>query len=129
MGDYFAFYLKCDIFCWLMCFKKFRNSGLRNCYGLCPSHQFSAPDMSWDAMLNMTSVELKHISVVNTYLLFVKGMRGAASYIFKRQIKSNKIQLNSHNLKQEPKNSIPLNANNVYGYAMSNFCQQVDSDG
>ena len=42
-------------------FEKIRNNSLKN-YGLCPSHYFSAPALSWDTMLNMTKVKLELIS-------------------------------------------------------------------
>ena len=41
-------------------FEKIRNSSLRN-YGLCRIHYLSVPAFSWDAMLNMTKVELEVI--------------------------------------------------------------------
>ena len=44
----------CDVF------EKIRNNSLKN-YGLCPSHYLSVPALSWDAMLNMTKVELELI--------------------------------------------------------------------
>ena len=41
-------------------FEKIRNSSLRN-HGLCRIHYLSVPAFSWDAMLNMTKVELEFI--------------------------------------------------------------------
>ena len=38
--------------------------------GLCPSHYLSAPALSWDAMLNMTKVEIDLISDAHMYLFF-----------------------------------------------------------
>ena len=53
MEDYHNFYLKCDILLLADVFEKFRNKSLKS-YGLCPSHYFSTPGLSWDAMLKMT---------------------------------------------------------------------------
>ena len=53
MKDYHNLYLKCDVLLLADVFEKFRNNSLKN-YGLCPSHYLSAPDLSSDAMLNMT---------------------------------------------------------------------------
>ena len=78
----------------------------------------SAP-ASWDAMLNMTKVELKLISDPDIYIFFVKGMR--VLYIFNRYSKANNNYLKSHDSKQESKHIIYLDANNVYGNAMSTF--------
>ena len=49
------------LYLYLICLKKNRNSSLKY-YGLCSSHYLSAPTLIWDAMLNMTNVELEIIS-------------------------------------------------------------------
>ena len=55
--DYYDLYLNCDVLLLADVFEKCRNNGLKN-YVLCPSHYLSTPALSWDAMLNMTKVEL-----------------------------------------------------------------------
>ena len=47
-------------------------------------------------------------------------MRGVVSYIYKGYSKANKKYLKSDDPKQESKH-IYLDANNLYGYAMSKF--------
>ena len=101
-------------------FEKFRDGSLK-IYGLCLSHYLSAPALSWDAKLNLTKVELEVISDAIMYLLFEKGMRGAVSYISKRYSKSNNKYLKSYDPKQESKDVTYLDANNLYGYAVSKF--------
>ena len=58
MKDYQDLYLICDVLSLADVFEKFRNNILKN-YGLCLSHYLSTPALIWDAMLNMTKVELK----------------------------------------------------------------------
>ena len=58
-------------------------------YGLDPCHCFSAPGLSWDAMLKMTKIELDKICDPDKYMFFEQGMRGGISYINKRQSKAN----------------------------------------
>ena len=58
MKDYYDLYVECDVFLLADVFEKFRNNSVKN-YGLCPSHYLSAPALSWDAMSNMTKVELE----------------------------------------------------------------------
>ena len=41
-------------------------------YGLDPCHYFSAPGLSWDAMLEMTKIELEKISDPDKYMLLNK---------------------------------------------------------
>ena len=57
MKDYHDLYLKWDVLLLADAFEKFRNNSIKNC-GLCPSHSLSTPTLSWDAILNMTKVEL-----------------------------------------------------------------------
>ena len=47
--SYHDFYLKCDVLL-LAVSEKFGNNSLKN-YRLCPSHYFSTPGLSLDAML------------------------------------------------------------------------------
>ena len=73
--DYHDFYLKCDVLLLANVFEKFRNNSSKN-YGLCPSHYLSAPGLSWDAMLNMTKIQVELISDPDMYILTEKGKRG-----------------------------------------------------
>ena len=81
----------------------------------------SAPALIWDAMLNITKVELELISDNNLYLFFEKGIRGDVSNIYKRYSSANNKYLNSYDPKQESKHIIFLNSNYLYGYAMFKF--------
>ena len=53
-------------------------------------------------------------------MFFETGKRGEVSYISKRDIKANNKYLKSYDQKQESKR-IYLDANSLYGYAMSKF--------
>ena len=53
--------------------KCFWNNSLNN-YGLRSSHYLSTPALSWDAMLNMTTVELELITDHYMYIFFEKGI-------------------------------------------------------
>ena len=68
-------------------FGKFISTSLKY-YNLDPYHYFSAPGLSWDAMLKMTKVERKKISDPNKYIFIEKGMRGGITYINKRYSKA-----------------------------------------
>ena len=79
-------YLKTDMLLLCDVFEKFIGTCLKY-YGLYPCHHFSAPGLSYDAMLNMTKVKLELISDVDMYLFIEKGMRGGISYVSKRNSK------------------------------------------
>ena len=120
MKYYYDLYLKCDILFLVNAFGKFRNNSLTN-YGLFPSHYLSPPALSWDAMLNMTKVQLELITYPGMYIFFEKGIRGEVSYISNKYSKARNKYLKSNDLKHESKHVVYLDANNLYGYAMSKF--------
>ena len=80
MKDYQDLYLNCNVLFLTLVFEKFRIKSLKN-YGLYLTHYLSAPALSWDAMLNMTIVELELITYPDMFILFKKGVRGRVSYI------------------------------------------------
>ena len=55
------------------------------------------------------------------YIFFEKSTRGGISYISNRYSKAKNKYLKSCHPKQEPEHIIYLDANNLYGYAMSKF--------
>ena len=103
-----------------MFLKKIRNNNLKN-YGLFPSHYLSATTLSWDAMLNMTKVELEFIRDLDMYISFEKGTAGGVPYISNRYSEANNKYLIFYDPIQESKYIIYLDTNNLYGYAMSKF--------
>ena len=96
---------------------------------MAPSHYLSTPDSSWDAMLNMTKVELEFIPDRDMYILFEKVTRGGVSYISNTHSKANDKYLKSYDPKQEPKHIIYLDENNSMVMQCLSFFQQVDSNG
>ena len=120
MKYYYDLYLKCDILFLVNAFGKFRNNSLTN-YGLFPSHYLSPPALSWDAMLNMTKVQLELITYPGMYIFFEKGIRGEVSYISNKYSKARNKYLKSNDPEHESKHVVYLDANNLYGYAMSKF--------
>ena len=94
MKDYHDFNLKCKVLLLADVFKKLRNNILMN-YGLCPSHYLSAPSLSWDAMLNMTKVELELIPHPDICIFLEKSMRDGVSYICNTYSKANNKYLKS----------------------------------
>ena len=105
MKGYPNLYLKCD---------KFRNNSLQN-YGLCPSYYLNVPVLSYYAMLKMTKTELKLIRGPDMYIFFEKGTRGGISCISNRYSKANNKYLKYYDPKQESKQIMYLDSNNLYG--------------
>ena len=70
-------------------FEKFLSTSVKY-YNLDPCHYFSAPGLSWDAMLKMTGVTLEKICDPDKYMFFEQRMRGGVSYINKRYSETSK---------------------------------------
>ena len=93
MGDYYDHYLKKDVLLLADVFEKLIKTCLKY-YELDPCHYFSAPGLSWDAMLKMIDVKFKKISDIDKYLFIEKRLRGGISYIAKRYAKANNKYMN-----------------------------------
>ena len=122
MKDHHNFYLKCGVLLLADVFKKIINNNLKN-YGLCPCHYLSAPDLSWYGMLKKTKIKLELIAGHDMFIFFEKGTRGEIFYTYNRYRKDKNQYLKYHDQKQESKHILYLDANNLYGYAMSKFLQ------
>ena len=120
MGEYHDLYLKSDILLLADVFENFRKA-CQQYYGLDPAHYFTSPGLSWDAMLKMTETELELISDVDMFLFIEKGMRGGISYIANRYGKANNKYMKNNNPEEASKYIAYLDANNLYGWAMSQY--------
>ena len=67
LGEYHDLYLRTDVLLLADVFESFRGICLSD-YRLDPCHYFSAPGLSWDALLRMTKINLDLISDVNSSL-------------------------------------------------------------
>jgi len=52
-------------------------------YGLDPVHYYTAPSLSWDALLKKTGIELELLTDLDMHLFIEKGMRGGISMVSK----------------------------------------------
>ena len=101
-------------------FENFISTSLKH-YNLDPCHYFSAPGVSWDAMLKMTKLELEKISDPDKYIFIEKGIRGGIIYINKRYSKESNEYCSDYDIKKPKKYITYLDMNNLYGYAMSQY--------
>ena len=120
MGEYHDLYLKSDILLLADVFENFRKTCIQY-YKLDPANYFSSPGLSWDAMLKMTNIQLELMTDIDMFQFIEKGMRGGISYIANRYGKANNKYMKDYNEKTPSKYIMYLDANNLYGWAMSQY--------
>ena len=118
LGDYHNLYLRTDVLLLADVFENFRKTAMAT-YGLDPAHYYTLPGYSWDCLLKCTNIELEQITEPDMYLFIEKGLRGGISMVSHRHAIANNQYMENYN-NEEPTSFIQyLDANNLYGWAMS----------
>ena len=84
VGDYHILYLKTDFVLLADIFEKCRRL-YDQVYGLDPCRYYSAPNISWDAMLKTTKVKLDLLSDIDMLLFCERAIRGGLNGIGEKQ--------------------------------------------
>ena len=118
MRDYHDLYLKSDVLLLSDVFENFRDVCLDN-YHLDPMFYYTAPGLAWDACLKIAKVRLELLTDYDMLMMVEKGIRGGVSMISTRYGKANNPYMKDYDPDQPNKFISYLDANNLYGWAMS----------
>ena len=99
-------------------FENFRTTCL-DAYKLDPCWFLTSPSLSWTAALKFTKVELELLSDVAMLYFIISCIRGGVSTISTRFSEANNKYMTNHDPTKESKFITYLDANNLYGSAMS----------
>ena len=118
LKDYMVLYLKSDVLLLADIFESFRKLCI-SIYELDPCHYFTAPGLSWDAMLKTTKIKLELLTDIDMYNFFKSGIRGGLCQCSHRNSVANNKYMSSYNPNLSSEYLMYLDANNLYGWAMS----------
>ena len=119
LGEYHDLYLKTDVILLANVFEAFREVCLKN-YGLDPAHFYTALGLAWKACLKKTKIRLELLLDPNMLLMFEKEIRGGITQSVHRWARANNPYMgSSYNPNESSKYLQYLDANNLYGWAMS----------
>ena len=116
--DYHDLYLKSDVLLLADVFENFRKTCLKH-YKLDPAHYYTSPGLAWDACLKETKQQLQLLTDYDMLMMIERGIRGGISHISKRYAEANNKYMKDYNPDKESTYIQYLDANNLYGWAMS----------
>ena len=112
-------YLKTDVLLLADVFENFRKTCFEY-YGLDPANYISSPGLAWDATLLKTNVNLELISDLKVLDIMERCKRGGLTFVgSKRHVVANNKYMENFDEKQDSNYIMYLDANNLYGWAMS----------
>ena len=106
-------------------FENFRDKCI-DIYELDPAHFLSAPGLAWQACLKRTEVKLELLTNNDMLMMVEEEIRGGIWHAIYRYAKANNKDMKNYNKNIESPYLEYLDANNLYGWAMS---QKLPVDG
>lgn len=120
MSDYSDLYLKTDVLLLTDIFENFRDICIKN-YELDPTHYYTAPGLSWDAMLKHTGISLDLFTDFDKISFIKSGIRGGVVHCSNRYARANNKYMLDYDSSHPDTYLEYLDANNLYGWAMSQY--------
>ena len=98
--------------------ENFRNICIK-VHGLDPANYYTVPGLFWEALFKHTGHKQELLTDINMHIKFEGCTRGGYSCILKRFAQANNKYMKDYDPSKPSKYIIPLDANNLYGWAMS----------
>ena len=132
LGQYHDLYVQSDTLLLADAFENFRDMRIKE-YELDPAHFLSLPGLAWQAYLKKTNIELELLTDYDMLLMVEVGIRGGICHSIHRYAKANNKYMKNYNNNEESSYIQYLDANILYGWAMSkklpvNEFKWTDSD-
>ena len=102
-----------------MCIKEYELDPAHFLYELDPAHFLSLLGLAWQACLKKTNIELELLTDYDMLLMVEEGIRGGICHSIHRYAKANNKYMKNYNNNEESSYIQYLDANNLYGWAMS----------
>ena len=118
LGDYHDLYVQSDTLLLSDVFNNFRDMCLKE-YELDPAHFLSLPGLAWQACLKKDNIGLELLTDYDMLLMVEEGIRGGICHSIHRYAKANNKYMKNYNNNEESFYIQYLDANNLYGWAMS----------
>ena len=118
LGDYHDLYVQSDTLLLADVFNNFRDTCLKE-YELDPAHFLSLPGLAWQACFKKTNIELELLTDYDMLLMVEEGIRGGICHSIHRYAKANNKYMKNYDKNEESFYIQYLDANNLYGWAMS----------
>ena len=119
LRDYHDLYLRTDVVLLANVYEAFRDTCLKH-YKLDPAHFYTSPGLAWKACLKHTGIKLELLTDPDMLLMFEQGTRGGITQAVRKYASANnKYMGDRFNPKSESSYLQYLDANNLYGWAMS----------
>ena len=118
MGEYHGLYVQSETTLLADVLENFRDKCLE-IYELDSAHFLSAPGLSWQACLKKMGVKLELLTDNDKLMMTEEGTRGGMCNTVYRHAKANNKYMENYDKNRESSYLEYLDANNLYGWAVS----------